>query len=96
MAVSTCPHISYIVCVSSCSVFQLKQEYDVVKKMRSLSGWGWDDERNAPEVSDEVWDAYTRVSLSYTARLYLMFSAEFNCWQRIYGQNYPQKGFSLL
>jgi hypothetical protein len=29
--------------------------------MRDQSGWGWDYDKNAPEVSNEVWDAYIKV-----------------------------------
>lgn len=48
---------------------QLKHEYDLVKKMRDQSGWGWDYETNTPEVSDEVWDAYIKVSLAYNVTI---------------------------
>ncbi len=55
---------------------QLKQEYELVKNMRDQSGWGWDHTKNAPEVTDVVWDAYIMVRVSYTMQLQLMFSVE--------------------
>ena len=45
---------------------QLKQEYEIFKNMRAQSGWGWDHDKNIPDVSDEVWEAYMIVRLSYT------------------------------
>lgn len=46
---------------------QLKREYDLRKNMRVQFGWGWDHEKNAPEVADELWDTYTKVRRhSYT------------------------------
>ena len=44
---------------------QLKQEYDIFKNMHTQSRWGWDNEKNVPDISDDVWRAYLNVSLSY-------------------------------
>jgi len=41
--------------------FQLKQEFDIVKTLRGLSGFGWDDERKIVTASSDVWDAYIEV-----------------------------------
>jgi hypothetical protein len=30
----------------------------IVKQIRNQSGFGWDDEKQIPTASDEVWDAY--------------------------------------
>jgi hypothetical protein len=46
--------------------YQLKQEFDTVKELRSLSGFGWDDERKLVIASPEVWDEYLKVSLLVT------------------------------
>ena len=42
---------------------QLKQEYDVVKEMRGLSGFGWDPQLCTVSAGDDdVWIAYIKVS----------------------------------
>lgn len=46
---------------------QLKQELEMIKLMRSQSGWGWDSETNAPIVSDEVWNGFIKVRFECTA-----------------------------
>ena len=43
---------------------QLKQEYDIFKDMCAQSGWGWDNEKDVPDISDEVWNAYLNVRFS--------------------------------
>lgn len=48
---------------------QLKQEFDIIKELRSLSGFGWDDERKVVTAEASVWDAYIEVSLSHIPRL---------------------------
>jgi Myb/SANT-like DNA-binding domain len=40
---------------------QLKADYIIVKGLRDLSGWGWDDINNHIVVEDDVWDAYVKV-----------------------------------
>ncbi|KAH9012949.1 hypothetical protein EDB83DRAFT_2233518 [Lactarius deliciosus] len=37
---------------------QLKQEYEVIKELRGLSGFGWDDTKKLVTATAEVWDAY--------------------------------------
>ncbi|KAI9441114.1 Myb/SANT-like DNA-binding domain-containing protein [Lactarius psammicola] len=39
----------------------LKQEFDIVKKLRGLSGFGWDDAQQMVTASDEVWEDYLKV-----------------------------------
>jgi hypothetical protein len=41
----------------------LKQEFNIVKQLCGLSGFGWDDERKIVMTSPEVWDRYLKVSL---------------------------------
>jgi len=41
---------------------QLKQSYDRVKHICEQSGWGWNNKKNLPKVSDETWDSYVKVS----------------------------------
>ncbi len=53
--------------ISMC--LQLKQEYIILKTMRDLSGWGWDNVKKAPITSDEIWNAYIDVRPSYLAQL---------------------------
>ena len=53
---------------------QLKQEFDIVKELRGLSGFGWDDERKVVTASADVWEAYLEVSHPLpTAILKLIF-----------------------
>ncbi|KAI9452920.1 Myb/SANT-like DNA-binding domain-containing protein [Lactarius psammicola] len=40
---------------------RLKQEFDIVKKLRGLSGFGWDDAQQMVTASDEVWEDYLKV-----------------------------------
>ena len=41
---------------------QLKQEFEIVKELRGLSGFGWDDIKKIVTATDEVWEAYLAVS----------------------------------
>ena len=41
---------------------QIKQEYDTVKELRGLSGFGWDPQLCTVTAEMEVWDAYIKVS----------------------------------
>jgi hypothetical protein len=75
---------------------QLKQEYDVVKHMCNQSGWGWDYEKNAPEVSDKVWDAYIKVRLLYTMRLYLSLCSLQKVSNQTMAKPLRKKGFPLF
>ncbi|KAF8256442.1 Myb/SANT-like DNA-binding domain-containing protein [Lactarius quietus] len=40
---------------------RLKQEFDTVKKLRGLSGFGWDDIEQKVTASDDVWEDYLKV-----------------------------------
>jgi hypothetical protein len=56
---------SYCVLVfpnSADMILQLKQEFDIVKELRGISGFGWDDERKVVTASPEVWEPYLEVS----------------------------------
>ena len=44
--------------------FQLKQEYEVIKELRGLSGFGWDETKKLVTATAEVWDAYLAVSVA--------------------------------
>ncbi|KAH8978076.1 Myb/SANT-like DNA-binding domain-containing protein [Lactarius hatsudake] len=37
---------------------RIKQEFEIVKELRGLSGFGWDDAKNTVTATDEVWEAY--------------------------------------
>ncbi|KAH8993776.1 Myb/SANT-like DNA-binding domain-containing protein [Lactarius akahatsu] len=39
---------------------RLKQEYDVMKEIRGLSGFGWDPILNTVTAENDVWDAYIK------------------------------------
>ena len=41
----------------------------MVKHLRGLSGWGWDDTRKIIIAPDDVWDAYLAASL-YNIEIY--------------------------
>jgi hypothetical protein len=45
-------------------LFKLKQEFDVMKKLRGLSGFGWDDAEQRVTALDNVWDDYIKVKVS--------------------------------
>jgi hypothetical protein len=47
-------------------LLQLKQEYEISKNMCGQSGWGWDNEKEIPNISDKVWKAYLDVRVSFT------------------------------
>ncbi|KAJ7939971.1 hypothetical protein B0H13DRAFT_1450797, partial [Mycena leptocephala] len=36
----------------------LKSQYQLVKKLRDKSGWGWNDEEKHIVVDDDTWEAY--------------------------------------
>ena len=40
---------------------QLKQVYDIVKGIKTQSGWGWNHIKNVTKVEDHVWDKYVKV-----------------------------------
>ena len=40
---------------------QLKSQYNTVKKLTELSGFGWDDVLHVVVASDEVWEKYIEV-----------------------------------
>jgi len=42
---------------------QLKGEYLEVKKLHSLSGFGWDDDLKVVTASPDVWERYLKVRL---------------------------------
>jgi hypothetical protein len=52
---------------------QLKKDYEIVKKLREQSGWGWDPVNNVPDVALPVWEEYVAVSYihDYEVQLYL-------------------------
>lgn len=41
---------------------QLKKEYLIVKALRHLSGFGWDETEQMVTAPEEVWAAYLEVS----------------------------------
>ena len=43
---------------------QLKKEYDIVKELRSLSGFGWDEATKQVHTLPPVWDEYIKVHLT--------------------------------
>ena len=40
---------------------KLKSEYNEVKKLRALSGFGWDSERQIVTAPVDVWNEYVKV-----------------------------------
>jgi hypothetical protein len=40
----------------------IKLEYNTVKELRGLSGFGWDPQLCTVTVDRDVWDAYIKVS----------------------------------
>ncbi|KAI9442579.1 hypothetical protein H4582DRAFT_1764142, partial [Lactarius indigo] len=41
---------------------QLKQEYNIIKELRGLSGFGWDLNLNTVMAESDVWDTYIKVT----------------------------------
>ncbi|KAH9021386.1 Myb/SANT-like DNA-binding domain-containing protein [Lactarius pseudohatsudake] len=52
---------------------RLKQEYDVVKQIRGLSGFGWDPSLNTVTAESTVWDAYIKTLSPSKAKLVKKF-----------------------
>ena len=53
-----CMHVSQVT-----DDLQLKQEYDTIKKLHSLSGFGQDDANKCLMVSNDVWTDYSKVHI---------------------------------
>ena len=51
---------------------QLKQTFDIVKGIKTQSGWGWNEIKNVTRVSDDVWDNYVKVSVISLSSLIVM------------------------
>jgi hypothetical protein len=45
---------------------QFKADYTIVKGLRDLSGWGWDDVNNHIVVKDDIWNTYVKVYLIFS------------------------------
>ena len=43
----------------------------MVKKLRDLSGFGWDEERKVVTAADDVWDKYIAVRDQYCMLLHV-------------------------
>ena len=56
-------HVSHSGCFAILlnHILQLKQHFKTVKKLREVSGFGWDDGAKLVTVSDDVWDIYLKV-----------------------------------
>jgi hypothetical protein len=52
-------------CMRVSDTLQLKKEYDIVKELRNLSGFGWDDAMKHVKVLPAVWDEYLKVRLAH-------------------------------
>ena len=44
------------------AALQLKQEFDMVKELHGLLGFGWDDGHKVVTAPADVWEAYLEVS----------------------------------
>lgn len=64
--------------------------------MRNQFRWEWDYEKNALEVSDEVWDAYIKVRPLYTMRLYLSLCSLQKVSNQTMAKPFRKKGFPLF
>ena len=53
--------LSHTICYCTDEGTQLKLEYDVVKELRGLSGFGWDATLSTVQADPEVWTAYIKV-----------------------------------
>jgi len=40
---------------------ELKKKYNVFNKLKNLSGFGWDDEKQIPTADDATWEAYIEI-----------------------------------
>ncbi|KAH8981369.1 hypothetical protein EDB86DRAFT_3087156 [Lactarius hatsudake] len=52
---------------------RLKQEYDIIKEIRGLSGFGWDPSLNTVTAESSVWDAYIKTLSPSKAKLVKKF-----------------------
>ena len=46
---------------------QMKGDYKIVKALRELSGFGWDEVKKLVTASDSVWDDYLAVSIYFSS-----------------------------
>ena len=44
-------------------VCQFKDKFKIVKTLRSLSGFSWDDQRKMVTAEPDVWDCYLKVCM---------------------------------
>jgi hypothetical protein len=58
------PHSFVDIFSLSDQIDQLKQEFDIVKQLRGLSGFGWDDDKKLVTAMADVWERYLEVSPS--------------------------------
>ena len=59
---SKVPHLlSHTICYCTDEGTQLKLEYDVVKELWGLSGFGWDATLSTGQADPDVWTAYIKV-----------------------------------
>ena|ERR1700761_3789049 len=54
------------ICTSTDKCAQLKQEYECVKELRGLSGFGWDPQLCTVTADQDVWDAYIKVNATFS------------------------------
>ena len=62
--------LSWTVCATD-TCPQIKQEYDAVKELRGLSGFGWDPQLCTVTAEHDVWDAYIKVNTFFAFHLTL-------------------------
>lgn len=63
-------------CISNILYFQLKQEYDTVKELRKVSGFGWDPVKNCVTAALDVWTEYCKVSVDHRSTMSSHISTE--------------------
>ena len=80
------------------SPFELKQEFDIVKKLRGLSGFGWDDADQKVIASDDVWEDYLKVKVStmFTELTQYAYNAAYNPQEHQQHQKFQHKKFPLF
>ena len=54
------------ICASTDKCAQLKQEYEYVKELWGLSGFGWDPQLCTVTADQDVWDAYIKVNAAFS------------------------------
>jgi Myb/SANT-like DNA-binding domain len=61
---------------------QLKKEFNIVKKLRESSGFGWDSLKNIVTATADVWERYINMSCNSYPNAILLLKVELEVPQK--------------